>query len=354
MAGRNTGAMEFRTLGRSGVQVGAIALGTMMFGRGGNRDVDECVRMVHRSIDAGVNLFDTADGYGLGDSEEILGRAVADRRDQVIVASKCFFPHGGDRNRRGGSRRWITRACDESLRRLGLDHIDLYQLHRLDPDADHEESLGAMTDLVRAGKVGMVGTSAASAHEIVELMWVAGRAHLVRPVCEQPMYSIFTRAIERAVLPACQRHGVGTIVYGPLNGGWLTGKYSRDAVPAAGTRAARGFVAKQWWDFERAEIRRKFDLVDELRSLAQQSGIALTHLALAFTLAHPGVTAAIIGPRTGAQLDELLAGADVRLSADILDRIDALVAPGTDVDPANEVSLDVALVSSQRRRPPTR
>ena len=145
--------MEYRTLGRSGVQVGAIALGTMMFGRGGNRDVDECVRMVHRSIDAGVNLFDTADGYGLGDSEEILGRAVADRRDQVIVASKCFFPHGGDRNRRGGSRRWITRACDESLRRLGLDHIDLYQLHRLDPDADHEESLGAMTDLVRAGKL---------------------------------------------------------------------------------------------------------------------------------------------------------------------------------------------------------
>ena len=343
--------MEYRTLGRSGVHVGALGLGTMMFGRGGNRDADECVRMVHRSIDAGINLFDTADGYGLGDSEEILGRAVADRRDQAIVASKCFFPHGGDRNRRGGSRRWIMRACEESLRRLGLDHIDLYQLHRLDPDTDREESLGALTDLVRAGKVRMIGTSAASAHEIVELMWVAETARTVRPVSEQPMYSIFTRAIERAVLPACQRYGVGAIVYGPLNGGWLTGKYARDAPPDAGTRAARGFFAKQWWDYERAEIQRKFDVVDALRSLAQQAGIALPHLALAFTLAHPGVSAAIIGPRTSAQLDDLLAGADVRLGADVLDRIDVLVAPGTDVDPANEVSIDVALFSEQRRRP---
>ena len=342
--------MEYRTLGRSGVQVGAIAFGTMMFGRGGNRDTDECVRMVHRSIDAGINLFDTADGYGLGDSEEILGRAVVGRRDQVIVATKCFFPHGGDRNRRGGSRRWIMRACDESLRRLGLDYIDLYQLHRLDPQVDREESLGALTDLVRAGKVRMVGTSAASAHEIVELMWIAEQARLVRPVSEQPMYSIFTRAIERAVLPACQRYGVGTIVYGPLNGGWLTGKYSRDTPPEAGTRATRGYVFKQWWDFERAEIQRKFDVVDELRTLALQAGLSLPHLALAFTLAHPGVTAAIIGPRTSAQLEDLLGAADVHLSTDVLDRIDELVAPGVDVDPANEVSLDDSLVKSHLRR----
>jgi aryl-alcohol dehydrogenase-like predicted oxidoreductase len=342
--------MEYRTLGRSGVQVGAIALGTMMFGRGGNRDTDECVRMVHRSIDAGINLFDTADGYGLGDSEEILGRAVVGRRDEVIVATKCFFPHGGDRNRRGGSRRWIMRACDESLRRLGLDYIDLYQLHRLDPQVDREESLGALTDLVRAGKVRMVGTSAASAHEIVELMWIAEQARLVRPVSEQPMYSIFTRAIERAVLPACQRYGVGTIVYGPLNGGWLTGKYSRDTPPEAGTRAARSYVFKQWWDFERAEIQRKFDVVDELRTLALQAGLSLPQLALAFTLAHPGVTAAIIGPRTSVQLEDLLGAADVRLSTDVLDRIDELVAPGVDVDPANEVSIDSALAKSHLRR----
>lgn len=342
--------MEYRTLGRSGVQVGALALGTMMFGRGGNRDADECVRMVHRSIDAGINLFDSADGYGLGDSEAILGRAVADRRDRALVATKCFFPRGSGHNRRGGSRRWIMQACDESLRRLGLDHIDLYQLHRLDPATDREESLSALTDLVRAGKVRMVGTSAASAHEIVELMWSADRARTVRPVSDQPMYSIFTRAIERAVLPACQRYGIGTIVYGPLNGGWLTGKYTRDAPPDAGTRAARGFFAKQWWDYERAEIQRKFDLVDELRSLAQHAGISLSHLALAFTLAHPGVTAAIIGPRTTAQLDDLLGGAEVRLDADVLDRIDALVPPGTDVDPANEVSIDLALDPRHLRR----
>jgi len=342
--------MEFRTLGRSGVQVGALALGTMMFGRGGNRDADECVRMVHRCMDAGINLFDTADGYGLGDSEEILGRAVRDRRDDVLVATKCFFPHGGDRNRRGGSRRWILRACDESLGRLGVDHIDLYQLHRLDPQCDLEDSLGALTDLVRAGKVRMVGTSAASAPEIVELMWTAERARLVRPVCEQPMYSILTRAVERAALPVCQRYGVGTIVYGPLNGGWLTGKYARDAPPSVGTRAARGFVSKQWWDFERAEIRRKFDIIDELTALAQQAGISLAHLAIAFTLAHPGVTSPIIGPRTIVQLDGLLGAAGVRLGADVLDRIDELVAPGTDVDPANEVSIDGALLQSHLRR----
>jgi aryl-alcohol dehydrogenase (NADP+) len=330
--------MEYRTLGRSGVQVGALALGTMMFGRGGNRDTDECVRMVHQSIDAGINLFDSADGYGLGDSEEILGQAVADRRDQVIVATKCFFPRGHDHNRRGGSRRWIVQACDESLARLGLDHIDLYQLHRLDPATDPEESLGALTDLVRAGKVRMVGTSAASAHEIVELHWTAERTRTVRPVCEQPMYSIFTRTVERSVLPACLRYGVGTIVYGPLNGGWLTGKYTRDAPPESGTRAARRYVTEQWWDFERREIQRKFDLVDELRSLGQEAGLSLVQLALAFTLAHPGVTSAIIGPRTPAQLDDLLTGADVRLTSDVLDRIDELVAPGTDVDPALEPS----------------
>jgi aryl-alcohol dehydrogenase-like predicted oxidoreductase len=342
--------MEYRTLGRSGVQVGALALGTMMFGRGGNRDAEQCVRMVHRAIDAGINLFDTADGYGLGDSEEILGRAVADRRDRALVATKCFFPRDGEVNRRGGSRRWIVRACDDSLRRLGLDHIDLYQLHRLDPATDIEESLGAMTDLVRAGKVRMVGTSAIAAHEVVELHWAAERARLVRPVSEQPMYSIFTRAVERAALPACERYGVGVIVYGPLNGGWLTGKYARDAPPDRGTRAARGFYSKQWWDFERAEIQRKFDLVDQLAALAHVAGLSLTHLALAFTLAHPAVTAAIIGPRDETQLDDLLAGADVRLSGDVLDEIDRIVPPATDVDPANEVSVDPALGVTARRR----
>jgi aryl-alcohol dehydrogenase (NADP+) len=207
-----------------------------------------------------------------------------------------------------------------------------------------------MSELVHAGKVRMVGTSAAAADELVELHWAGERHRLVRPVSEQPMYSIFTRAAERAVLPACQRYGVGTIVYGPLNGGWLTGKYTRDAPPERGTRAARNFYAKQWWDFERSEIRRKFDLLDALQAIAREAGVSLTHLALAFTLAHPAVTAAIIGPRTMAQLDDLLDGAELRLGADALDAIDRLVPPGTDVDPANEVTVDLALDVSRRRR----
>jgi aryl-alcohol dehydrogenase-like predicted oxidoreductase len=347
--------MEYRLLGRSGVHVSAVALGTMMFGRGGNTDVDECVAMIHRALDAGITLVDTADGYGLGDSEEIVGQALASggRRDEVVLATKCYFPRGRDLNRRGGSRRWIVQACEDSLRRLRVDHLDLYQLHRLDPNTDLEESLGAMDDLVRAGKVRMVGHSGVAAEQLVECQWTATRAHLVRPVTEQPPYSIFARYSERALLPACLRYGVGAIVYGPLNGGWLSGKYTRDAAPAEDSRARRAFFSKQWWDFERAEIQRKFDVLDELRKIAGERGIELSHLALAFTLAHPAVSAAIIGPRTPAQLDDLLAGVDTRLSNDALDRIDELVTPGTDVDPANFVAVNPDLADpARRRRPP--
>ena len=345
--------MEYRLLGRSGVHVGALALGTMMFGRGGNPDERECIAMVHRSIDAGVNLFDTADGYGLGDSEEILGRALAQggHRADAIVATKCYFPRGRDLNKRGGSRRWIVRACEESLRRLGTDHIDLYQLHRFDPKTELEESLAAMDDLVHAGKVRMVGHSGVSAAQLVTAQWVGAEARLTRPVSEQPPYSIFTRAAERALFPAALRHGVATIVYGPLNGGWLTGKYSRDTPPSDGTRAARSFFSPQWWDFTRAETQHKFDVLDALGELAAACGLSLTHLALGFVLAHPAVSSAIIGPRTPAQLDDLLAAADVRLPVDVLDRIDALVAPGTDIDPTNFVDVAPDLHPGSRRRP---
>jgi aryl-alcohol dehydrogenase-like predicted oxidoreductase len=333
--------------------VGALALGTMMFGRGGNPDERECIAMVHRSIDAGVNLFDTADGYGLGDSEQILGRALASggHRDDAIVATKCYFPRSRDLNTRGGSRRWIVRACEESLRRLGTDHIDLYQLHRLDPNTDLEESLAAMDDLVHAGKVRMVGHSGVSAEQLVRGQWVATDARLVRPVSEQPPYSIFTRAAEQALFPAALRHGVGNIVYGPLNGGWLTGKYSRDTPPAEGTRAARSFFSAKWWDFARTETQRKFDVLDALHTLAAAAGLPLAHLALGFVLAHPAVSAAIIGPRTLAQLDDLLAAADVVLAVDVLDAIDALVAPGTDIDPSNFVDVGPDLAPAARRRP---
>ncbi len=344
--------MEYRLLGRSGVHVSAVALGTMMFGRGGNTDADQCVRMIHEALDAGINLIDTADGYSLGDSETIVGRALAapGRRADTILATKCYFPRGRDLNKRGGSRRWIVRACEESLLRLGTDYIDLYQLHRLDPNTDLEESLAAMDDLVHAGKVRMVGHSGVAAEQLVECQWTATRARLVRPDSEQPPYSIFSRYAERALFPACLRHGVGTIVYGPLNGGWLTGKYRRDAPPEPDSRAHRGFVSDQWWAYERAEIQRKFDVLDELGLLAAELSVPLSHFALAFALAHPAVSAAIIGPRTKAQFDDLMAGVDVRLPGEVLDRIDELVAPGTDVDPGNFVAVNPDLADAERRR----
>ena len=329
--------MEQRRLGRSGVRVGALALGAMMFGPGGNTDADDCVAMIHRALDAGVNLVDTADGYGGGESERIVGRALAGRRDDVVLATKCYFPRGKDPNRRGGSRRWIVQACEASLRRLGVDHLDLYQLHRLDPDTDPEESLAAMSDLVRAGKVRMIGTSGATGSQLVECQWIAERARLRRPVCEQPPYSLLTRGIELDVLPTAVRHDLGVIVYGPLNGGWLTGKYRRDAEPPAGTRAAAGFFRRAWWDADRPEVASKFDLVDACAPLAAEAGLSLAHLALGFVLSNPAVSAAIIGPRTPAQLDDLLAASDVRLDADLLARLDAIVAPGIDIDPSNIV-----------------
>jgi aryl-alcohol dehydrogenase-like predicted oxidoreductase len=346
------GEMEQRTLGRSGVRVGAVGLGAMMFGRGGNPDEAECVRMVHRGLDAGVTLVDTADGYTGGDSERIVGQALRGaRRDAAVIATKCFFPRGKDPNRRGGSRRWILKACDESLARLGTDRIDVYQLHRIDPRVDLEESLGALDDLVRAGKVLAVGTSGASPHDLVECQWRAAEAGLVRPVSEQSPYSIFVRGGERSTFPACLRHGVGVLVYGPLNGGWLSGKYRASEAPPAGSRAARSFYDARWWDRARPEVRRKLELLGALDVVARDCGRSLADVALAFTLAHPAVSCALVGPRTPEQFEASLAAADLRLDGDVLDRIDALVAPGTDVDPSDLVVVDGALDVANRRRP---
>jgi aryl-alcohol dehydrogenase-like predicted oxidoreductase len=343
--------VERRSLGRSGLQVGVLGLGAMMFGRGGNRDVDECIGMIQRAVDAGAVLVDTADGYTQGDSEQIVGRALQGaRRDRALIATKCYFPRGDDPNRRGGSRRWILQACHESLRRLGTDRIDLYQLHRLDPRVDVDESLGALDDLVRAGKVLAVGTSGAPAADLVTCQWRADRAGTVRPVSEQSPYSVFVRSPERAVFPACGRHGVGVLVYGPLNGGWLSGKYRAGAEPPPGSRAAKRFYSPGWWDRERPEVRRKLALVEPLSALAAECGLSLADLALAFVLAHPAVTCALVGPRTTDQLESALAAAGTRLDDDVLDRIDALVAPGTDVDPTDLVEVDGALDVTNRRR----
>nr|WP_281373012.1 aldo/keto reductase [Kineococcus aurantiacus] len=304
----------------------------MMFGAVGNPDHDESIAMVHRALDAGINLVDTADFYSHGESEEIVGKAIAGRRDDVVLATKFHLPMGTDPNARGNSRRWVVRALEDSLRRLGTDHVDLYQVHRPDPDTDVEETLSALTDLVRAGKVRAIGTSSFPASEVVEAQWVSERRGLERFRTEQPTYSILNRGIENELLPVAQRYGMGTLVYSPLSGGMLTGRYRKGA-PVDSMRAGM---------FRYFSDERRLDAVEQLVVLADEVGVKLTHLALAFVVAHPGVTSAILGPRTPEQLDDLLAGADVVLDDAVLDRIDAIVPPGE----------DVGLLDMQYRTPP--
>jgi aryl-alcohol dehydrogenase-like predicted oxidoreductase len=325
--------MEYRTLGRTGVKVSAHCLGTMMFGPWGNTDEDECVRMIHDAIDAGINFIDTADVYGEGRSEEIVGKALRGRRDEVVLATKVHGEMGKGPNDQGNSRYWITKEVENSLRRLQTDHIDLYQLHRPDPDTDIEETLSALTDLVRQGKVRYLGCSTFPAWQIVESHVVAERRGLQRFACEQPPYSIFVRHIEWDVLPVAQRYGMGVIVWSPLAGGWLAGKYRRGHDVPSDSRAvryaARGSPVARRYDPSVPENERKLDVVEDLILLAEKAGTSITHLAIAFTLAHPAVTSAIIGPRTPEQLRDLLASADVRLDTETLDAIDDLVAPGS-------------------------
>lgn len=324
--------MELQPLGRTGVSVSRLALGTMSFGALGNRDHDECVRMIHTALDAGINVVDTADVYSVGESEVIVGKALTGRRDEVVLASKCFWPMGDDPNHRGGSRRWIMTAVEASLERLGTDHLDVYYLHKLDEDTDLDESLGTIDDLVRQGKVRYGGVSTFPASWIVEAHRVAERRGLARPRVEQPPYSIFTRAIEREVLPTTDRYGMGVLTWGPLDSGWLTGKYGADATPA-GSRAERWARGAERFDPSRDAVRRKHELVALLRELASVAGLTMPELAVAFCAEHPAVSSVIIGPRTPEQLTSLLAAADVHLDEATLDAIDELVPPGEDVDP---------------------
>ncbi|MEV8227317.1 aldo/keto reductase [Streptomyces sp. NPDC079167] len=314
--------MHYRTLGRTGIKVSPYCLGAMMFGAMGNPDHGESVRIIHRALDAGVNFVDTADFYSHGESEVIVGKALKGRRDDVVLATKAHLPMGDDPNRRGSSRRWLVRALEDSLRRLGTDHVDLFQVHRPDPDTDVEETLSALTDLVRAGKVRNIGGSTFPASDIVEAQWVSERRGLERFRTEQPPYSILNRGIEREVLPACERYGMGALVWSPLAGGLLTGRYRKGA--AADTHRA-GFGHKHLSD------ERRLDVVEQLIPVAQDAKMSLTHMATAFAIAHPAVTSAIIGPRTMDHLDDLLAGAEVTLDDETLDRIDAIVPPGTDI-----------------------
>ena len=338
--------MEYRALGGTGVKVSHLGLGAMMFGSWGNTDHAECVRIVGAAIDGGINLVDTADVYSSGESEDIVGKALKGRRDRVVLATKFHARMGDDPNMGGNSRRWAQHACDASLRRLGTDWIDVYQVHRLDPAVDLDETLGALSDLVHAGKVRYLGSSTFPPSAVVEAQWVADRRGRERFDCEQPPYSIFARGVEADLLPTCQRHRMGVIAWGPLNGGWLTGKYRRGQEPPPDSRGARNWAGR----FDTPESERKLDLVEDLSKVASDAGISLTHLAQAWVVAHPAVTSAIIGPRTMEHLVDLLAGHDVVLDGATLDRIDELVAPGTNVNPGDAGWTSPALAPDARRR----
>ena len=338
--------MEYRPLGRTGVHVSKLCLGTMMFGAWGNTDHDDSIRIIHTALDAGINFVDTADVYSAGESEEIVGKALKGRRDDVVVATKFFMPMGEDPNRRGGSRRWIVTEVENSLRRLGTDHIDLYQVHRPEPGVDVEETLGALTDLVHQGKVRYIGSSSYNAGEIVEAQWVARERRLERFRTEQPPYSLLTRGIEHDVLPTAQRHGMGILTYSPLGGGWLSGGWSADSSP---TSPARQRLAARF-DMSLPENQRKLEAVGQLQQVADDAGLTMIELAIAFVLNHPGVTSAIIGPRTMEQLDSQLPAAAVALDASTLDRIDAIVRPGVNLNPADTSYGEHVLQPALRRR----
>jgi aryl-alcohol dehydrogenase-like predicted oxidoreductase len=333
--------MQYRTLGRTGIKVSPYALGALALGTSiGNPDHDDSARIIHKALDAGINFIDTADVYG--ESEVAMGKALKGRRDRVVLATKFSRPIGDDPNHQGASRRWIMTAVENSLRRLQTDYIDLYQVHRPDPSTDIEETLSALSDLIHSGKVRAVGTSAMPASDIIEAQWVAERRGLERFRTDQPPYSILSRGIEREVLPIAQRYGMGILVWGPLGQGMLTGRVRKGQQ----TDLRRAHIFKHLND------ERRIDAVEQLIPLAEKAGLPMTHLALAFAIAHPGVTSAIIGPHTMEQLDDLLASADVTLTDDILDQIDEIVPPGTDIGTLDQAYLPPALQRSNLRRRP--
>jgi aryl-alcohol dehydrogenase-like predicted oxidoreductase len=341
--------MTHRTLGHTGVKVSPLCLGAMMFGAWGNADHDESIRIIHRALDAGINFVDTADVYSRGESEEIVGKALAGgRRDDVILATKVHGTMGDDPNQFGNSRRWIVREVEASLERLNTDWIDLYQIHRPEPDTDIEETLGALSDLVHQGKVRYVGSSTFPASQIVEAQWAARERCLERFVCEQPPYSLLVRGVEADVLPTCRRHGMGVIPWSPLAGGWLSGRWRKGAEPPRSTRAER---LPGRYDLSLPANQRKLDAADALAELADEAGLSLVHFALAFVIRHPAVTAAIIGPRTMEQLESQLGATEVELDDAILDRIDEIVPPGTNVNDADVGWQNPDLAPAARRRP---
>jgi len=339
--------MERRLLGRTGVSVSKMCLGAMMFGAWGNEDHEDSIRIIHAALDAGINFIDTADVYSRGESEEIVAKALAGRRDEVVLATKFFGTMGDDANHAGGSRRWIIREVEDSLRRLDTEWIDLYQIHRPPTDSDIDETLAALSDLVHQGKVRYIGHSTFPASQIVEAQWVSRDRHRERFVSEQPAYSMLVRAIEGDVLPTCQRYGMAVISYSPLTGGWLSGRWRKETGQQSSSRATR---LPERFDIEQPLNQRKLDAVEQLAVLAEEAGITLIQMAVAFVLNHPAITSAILGPRTMEHLESQLAGGDVTLSQDVLDRIDEIVPPGTTVNPVDNSFANPALQPAARRR----
>src|SRR3954469_7613005 len=340
--------MELRTLGRTGVKVSPLCLGAMMFGGWGNEDHDESIRIIHSALDAGINFIDTADVYSRGESEEIVGKALAGgRRDNVVLATKVHGTMGDDPNEFGNSRRWIIREIENSLKRLNTDWIDLYQIHRPELDTDVDDTLGALTDLVRQGKVRYIGSSTFPPSRIVEAQWVAEKRGRERFVCEQPPYSMLVRGVENDVLPTCRRYGMGVIPWGPLAGGWLSGRWRKGQEPPQSSRADR---IPGRYDLSIPGNQRKLDATEQLAQLAEEAGLSLIHLGLAFVINHAAVTAAIIGPRTLEHLDSQLGAADVTLDPAVLDRIDEIVPPGVNVNPADGGWQNPDLEPAARRR----
>jgi aryl-alcohol dehydrogenase-like predicted oxidoreductase len=331
--------MKYRSLGRTGIMVSPYALGALMFATQiGNPDPEDSIRIIHKALDAGINLVDTADAYG--DSEEVVGRALKGRRDTVVLTTKFSRPVGTDPNEQGASRRWIMTAVESSLRRLQTDHIDVYQIHRLDPETDLEETMSALSDLIRSGKVRAIGSSNTPASVMVEAQWIAERRGLQRFRTEQPAYSILNRGIERDVLPVARQYGLGVLTWGPLGQGMLTGRVRRGQ--ANDVRRAKIF--KAFGD------ERRLDAVEQLIPLAEESGLSMAHLAMAFAISHPDVSSALLGARTMEQLDDLLAGIDIVLTDDVLDRIDEIVPPGTDIGTLDQAYVPPAIERTELRR----
>ena len=338
--------MQYRTIGRTGVQVSSLALGAMNFGAIGRTTQDEATALVDAALEGGVNLIDTADMYGAGESEEMVGKAIAGRRDDIVLATKVSMPIGDERNHQGASRRWLVTELDNSLRRLGVDHVDLYQIHRWDPRTSDEETLSALTDLQRAGKIRYFGSSTFPAYRLVQAQWAAREHHLGRYVTEQPSYSILQRGIETDVLPVTEEYGLGVLAWSPLASGWLSGAI-REGRPVTTSRST---ILPERFDLSVPANRARLDAVEKVAAVADEAGLTMIQLALGFVTAHPAVTSAIIGPRTPDHLHAQLAAADTVLSADVLDALDAIVAPGVDLAAHEKFDIPPALLDPSLRR----